>query len=664
MAEERKTEDSRSRSLVVLIASTAAFALCFACWVLNAVLVVSLVQQGTFAFDETQVGGLLAVPILTGSITRVPLGVLTDRYGGRAVFVGVMLASAVPLYALSQVHGFYGFLLASLGFGLAGGSFAVGVAYVSLWFDKKRQGVALGVFGLGNVGAAATTALVPSLLAWATQNGSAPEGWRLVPKLGAASLVLGAALFFAVTRSRKPAGVAAKSMAERLAPLRDATVWRFGLYYFLVFGAFVTLAQWLIPYGVSVYDLPVARAGRIATYFSLPASLVSIVGGLIADRFGARLVMTWVFRGCLVVCALLSIPRMDVRSPGEGVLARRAGEVTRVEPGAVTVGQRVYPLREDAREEAATSLLPHATSYQEPVVTVGAHVVKNQLLARGVTRVRYPANLDTFVALVVLLGMLFGIGKASVLKFIPEQFPQSIGAVSGVVGLVGALSGFFFPILFGYLLRWTGIWTTCWVVLTALSIVCLSSVQLMAARILREEAPDLARLIERRPSVILTRPSGTPVRGKMEDILRSVSFFANLTDDERKRIAEAGSLRMGAPGEILFDEGSADTALYVVLEGSVRIHRSGSDGQDVHLRDVAAGEYFGEMSLLDGAPRAASATVASPVEMFVLERRDLLVLLSRSPHMVTDLLVGLSGHIRTAVDRIAGGPLRPPTAVS
>jgi NNP family nitrate/nitrite transporter-like MFS transporter len=633
------------KATTALAASTLAFTLCFGCWVLNAVLVTHLTRTGTIPFSETEIGWLLAAPILTGALTRVPLGILTDRFGGRLVFSVVMLLSAVPMYLVSQSGTFLPFLLASLGFGLTGGTFAVGVAYVSLWFSKERQGVALGVFGLGNIGAALTTALAPELLTWATQGGANLEGWRTVPKVAAAALALAAVLFFIAAGTKLPQARPG-SFAERLAPLKSAVVWRFGLYYFLVFGAFVTLAQWLIPYGVSVYELSVAQAGRLASLFSLPAAAVSLVGGYLGDKFGARPMMTWVFRACILVCVLLAVPRMDITSPGEGVIATGPGTVSAANNDEIVVGQKRYPLRHGRLEKDSAAILPTVASYQTPIVSAGAEVIKNQLLARGVTEVTYPANLWAFGGLAMLLGMAFGIGKAGVLKFIPEQFPNSVGAVGGMVGLLGALSGFFFPLLFGYLLRWTGLWTTCWIVLAILSVGCLVSMHLVASRILEEEAPDLAWLIERRPdTAVVTQPLDPSKAASMEQVLKGVPFFSDFSVEELKRLAELGGTQSVAAGDVIFTEGAKGDALYVVLSGTVRIHHAGPQS-DVTLSTLGPGQLFGEMSLLDGEARSASATAASPVELFLVDRAKFLRLLAKSPRMVADLLVGLSGTIR------------------
>ena len=129
----------RGQAVVALTMSTLAFTVCFACWTMNGVLITHLVDEGVYPFDTAQMGWLLAVPILTGALARLPVGLLTDRFGGRAVFTWLMVLSAVPLYLVSTVDGYSGLLWTSLGFGLTGASFAVGIAYVSLWFEKPSS---------------------------------------------------------------------------------------------------------------------------------------------------------------------------------------------------------------------------------------------------------------------------------------------------------------------------------------------------------------------------------------------------------------------------------------------------------------------------------------------------------------------------------------------
>lgn len=492
-----------TKGFAVLTLNTLAFTVCFACWMLNGVLITFLVEHQVFRWTESQIGWLIGIPVLSGSIFRLPAGILTDKFGGRVVFTGVMLIAAIPMYLLSLADSFAGFFLASLGFGLAGTSFAVGIAYTSVWFSKARQGTALGIFGVGNAGAALTTLGAPSLLAWLTNGGESIEGWRTLPRLYAAALVIMAIVFLLLTHSRKVDDSHITSFRQRLAPLRHLRVWRFGLYYFLVFGGFVALAQWLVPYYVNAYLMPLATAGLMASIFSLPSGVIRALGGWMSDHWGARRVMYWVLGSCLICCTLLIVPRMDIESPGRGIMAKRGGTVSAVTESEIVVGETRYPLAANTEqqltpEEKVRQVLvwPTISSWQEPVVKEGDKVVKKQLLARGVTHIYFQANVWIFTALVFIVGIMMGIGKAAVYKHIPEYFPKEVGVVGGIVGVLGGLGGFVCPIIFGYLLEWTGIWTTCWVFFAVLSCVCLWWMHRVIQRMLREAAPELMGKIE------------------------------------------------------------------------------------------------------------------------------------------------------------------------
>lgn len=476
----------KTQAKMALVMSTFAFAVCFATWLMYGVLITFLIDAQLFEFSQSQVGWLIGLPILTGSVMRLPMGVLTDRYGGRAVMTLLMLASAVPLFLTSLATSYIHFLLAGLGFGLAGASFAVGIGYVASWFKRERVGTALGVFGAGNAGAALTSVVGPLLLRWLTDGGRQPEGWRNFPKIYAAALAVTALLFFALTRSRV-VGSKGQSLVQRLAPLKSVRVWRFGLYYFLVFGGFVALAQWMIPYCVNVYEMSIATAGVLAAVFSFPSGVIRAFGGWLSDRFGARRVMVFVFSVTALACAILIVPRMQIRSPGPGVMSRTAGEVTHVSAREIRVDDVSYSLVEPdgaAAEDASRNgqIWPQVTQWQEPVVSTGDRVSKKQLLARGVTNIFYPANVWIFTALVFVIGLMTGIGKAAVYKYIPDYFPDSVGVTGGMVGVIGGLGGVVCPIIFGYLLGLTGLWSSCWFFLALLSLVCLVWMQIVVRR--------------------------------------------------------------------------------------------------------------------------------------------------------------------------------------
>lgn len=489
-------------ALRILIMNTLAFTVCFACWMMNGVLVTFLVDHGVFRFDRAQIGWLMGVPVLSGSILRLPVGVLTDKYGGRRVFTTLMLLSAIPVYLVSTCTNYSQFLLASLAFGCAGASFAVGIAYTSVCFPKEKQGTALGIFGVGNAGAALSTTFAPIVLARLTHAGRDLEGWRTLPKIYAAILAVTAVLFFLLTVDRRVAATKALTFTQRLAPLKRVRVWRFGLYYFLVFGGFVALAQWLVPYYVGGYGMSIATAGLLASIFSLPSGIIRALGGWMSDRMGARSVMYWVLGSCLVSCLLLVVPKMTIESPGEAVLALRGGTVTAVSGEAIVVDGATYPLAPmppEARRQPTDESFdfwPDSISWNEPAVAVGDTIVKRQLLARGVTRIHFQSNVWVFTVLVFVVGIMMGIGKAAVYRHIPDYFPDEVGVVGGMVGVIGGLGGFFCPIVFGYLLRATGLWTTCWMFFFVLSATCLAWMHVVVRRMLRAHAPTVARLIE------------------------------------------------------------------------------------------------------------------------------------------------------------------------
>jgi NNP family nitrate/nitrite transporter-like MFS transporter len=380
--------------------SAIAFTVCFAVWTIFSIIGIRIRQE--LGLSETQFGLLVGTPILTGSLVRVMLGIWTDLYGGRLTFTATMLTAALATFLLSHAHSYPMILAAALGVGIAGGSFAVGVAYVSRWFPPEKQGIALGIFGAGNVGAAVTKFLAPFVLV--------AFGWQMVAQVWAAALVVMAALFWFGTKDdpvlveRRRTGVRPKSAWLELEPLMNVQVWRFALYYFFVFGAFVALALWLPQYLINVYGFDIRLAGAIAAFFSVPASLFRAYGGHLSDVYGARRVLYWTFLVSVATTFILSYP---------------------------------------------------ATDY----VVHGAH---------GPISFHMEMGAIGFTVTIFVLGFFMALGKAAVYKHIPVYYPQHVGAVGGLVGMIGGLGGFFLPILFGLLLDLTGLWTSCFMVLFVL----------------------------------------------------------------------------------------------------------------------------------------------------------------------------------------------------
>ena len=380
-----------------LWASTFAFTACFAVWTIFSIIGVQIKKD--LGLSETEFGLLIGTPILTGSLIRLILGIWTDQYGGRLVYVAVMLSAALATFLLTFANTYPEFLLAALGVGIAGGSFAVGIAYVSKWFPTEKQGTALGVFGAGNVGAAVTKFVAPFVMV--------AYGWEAVAKMWAGALVVIAILYWLLTKddpalvARRKEGVKAKGTLLQLEPLKNIQVWRFSLYYFFVFGAFVALALWLPRYLVGVYGFDIKQAGMVAAMYSIPASLFRVYGGHLSDKIGPRKVMYVTFGASMLFLFMLSYPKTDYIIHGING------------PIAFSTEMGVAP----------------------------------------------------FMVAIFGLGFFMSLGKAAVYKHIPVYYPDHVGAVGGLVGMIGGLGGFVLPILFGVMNDLTGIWTSCFMLL-------------------------------------------------------------------------------------------------------------------------------------------------------------------------------------------------------
>ncbi len=420
-AEVAKTEQVRALSL-----STLAFTVCFAVWTIFSIIGVQIKQN--LGLSDTQFGLLAGTPILTGSLIRIFLGIWTDQYGGRVVYACVMLAAALATYLLTNAETYPQFLVAALGVGIAGGSFAVGVAYVSKFFATKSQGTALGIFGAGNIGAAVTKFCAPFVMV--------AYGWQTVAQVWAGALVVMALLFLAFSKDdpdlkhRRVHGLKAKGTWLQMQPLKNLQVWRFSLYYFFVFGAFVALSLWLPHYLMGAYSLDIKTAGMIAAAYSVPASLFRVVGGWLSDRVGARLVMYVTFLVSVICCFLLSYPSTHYVVEG-------------------TDGPIEFTLR---------------------------------------------MTLPVFMVLIFTLGFFMSLGKAAVYKHIPVYYPTHVGAVGGLVGMMGGLGGFVLPFAFGVLRDMTHIWTSCFMLLFVLVSTALIWMHVSIIMIERKRHPELREM--------------------------------------------------------------------------------------------------------------------------------------------------------------------------
>ena len=396
----------------VLIFSTFAFTVCFMIWMMLAIVGVKVQEQ--LGLNETQTGILMAVPVLSGSLIRVPLGIWTDKFGGRIVMFVLMLLSVPAIFLMSYATHYWHFIAIGLMMGLAGGSFSVGTPYVARWFPKHQQGLAMGIFGAGNAGSAINKFVAPALIKYSAAAGAGAAAWVIVPKVYAVIMAATAVLFWLTTypTPHNPNTAPKASLADQLAMLKDPGVLRYSQYYSVVFGGYVALSLWMTKYYIDEYGVSMQSAAFLAACFSLPGGVLRALGGWLSDKYGAYKV-TWGVMWVLWVCFfILSYPNTDF------VIHGGKGDIS-----------------------------------------LNIHL-----------------NVVVFTVLMFTAGIAMAVGKASVFKFVANDYPDNIGAVSGAVGLAGGMGGFLLPIMFGALLDWSGVRSTAFMLLygcTCVSLICM-----------------------------------------------------------------------------------------------------------------------------------------------------------------------------------------------
>ena len=382
--DEGEGMSKKGQALSVLLVSTLAFTVCFMVWMMFGVIGIPI--KKALNLNATEFGLLTATPVLTGSLIRVPLGMWTDKFGGRIVMAVLMAACVVPIWLISYATAYWHYLVLGLFVGLAGGSFSVGTPYVARWFPKNRQGFAMGVYGAGNSGAAVNKFIAPSLVV--------AFGWAVVPQVYAAIMLGTVVLFWLLSHSDPAHRVDSRiTWREQLVALKDPQVWKLCQYYSIVFGGYVAMSLWMVQYYVGEYGFDIRAAALLAACFSLPGGVLRAVGGWLSDKYGAHSVTWWVLWVSWICLFLLSYPQTDFT-----VLT--------------TAGPKTF------------------------------HIGLNAWV---------------FTLLMFLLGIAWAFGKASVFKYISDDYPHNIGVISGVVGLAGGLGGFVLPILFGALMDLTGV---------------------------------------------------------------------------------------------------------------------------------------------------------------------------------------------------------------
>ena len=374
----------KGQALSILMVSTLAFTVCFMVWMMFGVIGIPI--KKTLGLSATEFGLLTAMPVLSGSLIRVPLGIWTDRYGGRIVMTVLMAVTVPAIWLMAYATQYWQYLVIGLVLGLAGGSFSVGTPYVARWFPKNQQGFAMGIYGAGNSGAAVNKFLAPALVV--------AFGWTMVPLVYAAIMAATVVLFWFFSYS-DPAHLVTQntSFREQLKVLKDPKVLKYCQFYSIVFGGYVALALWMVQYYVGEFGLDIRTAALLAACFSLPGGVLRAFGGWMSDQWGAHSVTWWVMWVSWICLFLLSYPQTDLTI------------MTTSGPVSFHIGLNVY----------------------------------------------------LFTILLFILGICFAFGKASVFKYISDDYPTNIGTISGIVGLAGGMGGFVLPIMFGAMMDLTGI---------------------------------------------------------------------------------------------------------------------------------------------------------------------------------------------------------------
>lgn len=308
------TPDRPSGNALQLTLATGAFALCFA--VFGSVSAMMPILRERLGLDPIQVSIALAIPVLLGSLGRIPLGVLADRFGGRAVFSAVMALSIVPAFLMGSVGSFTQLVVCGFFIGIALACFSVGVGFVSGWYPPERQGTALGIYGAGNIGqsfAAFGSPLIAGYLGYRW-------GFWVFGLLLAVWLVV-----FALKARNAPRSGPAKTLAASLMPLRERMSWVLSLYYFLTFGGFVAMAVYLPTFLTDTFGLTPRDAGLRTAGFVVLATLMRPAGGVLADKIGGRTILMWVFPATALMSVLLAIPTMPTFTIGALGMAAAIG---------------------------------------------------------------------------------------------------------------------------------------------------------------------------------------------------------------------------------------------------------------------------------------------------------------------------------------------------
>ncbi|HET9303001.1 MAG TPA: MFS transporter [Propionibacteriaceae bacterium] len=272
-------------------------------WAWNIVAPLGTRYSSELDLSATQTSLLVAMPVLVGSLGRVPVGALTDRFGGRMMFTVLTLASAVPVLLVAFAGSLQSYtLLLVFGFflGLAGTTFAVGIPFVNAWFEPARRGFATGVFGAGMGGTALSAFFTPRLV---RTIGYIPTHLLIAGAL----IVVGAVLWLLMRDSPAWKPNLAPVVPKLAAAAKLPVTWQMAFLYAVTFGGFVAFSTYLPTYLRNVYEFGLTGAGTRTAGFAIAAVIARPIGGIVADKIGPRKVVAISLAGAAVMSLIIAV---------------------------------------------------------------------------------------------------------------------------------------------------------------------------------------------------------------------------------------------------------------------------------------------------------------------------------------------------------------------
>lgn len=370
---------SRLNAYVGLALSTLLMIVCFMSWSNFAPLASQVGKIFHLTVSERTL--LLATPVLLGSIMRIPVGILSDKYGAKKVYLILCIFILIPLFMIPRVHSFGMLLFAALLVGMAGTSFAVGVSYATVWFPARQQGLVLGIVAMGNMGNAVAALTLPYI--------SKGYGFDAVYNFLIILTVIFAVLF-AIFCKEIPVDKS-KTIRGALSVAKESNTWYLSLFYFLTFGLFVAFTNLMPTFLTGLFHYDAVTAGLYSALFAGLCTLVRPLGGFIADKIRPMGLLQWVFIGITIFAIILTF------------------------------------------------------SFN---------------------------NENLFIASIVIIGLIAGLGNGIIFKMVPAVSTGNTGAVTGFVGALGGLGGYFPPLIIGWIYNWTGSYILGIVLLALTGLLC------------------------------------------------------------------------------------------------------------------------------------------------------------------------------------------------